>query len=108
MCKAASFLVAVIQSYFLNKYWVFRAGSRRNMEETARFFTVSVAGFVINIATSSLVFAGLSAASLVDFRLKANIGALIGTLAVLTWNYIGYKFFVFKAAAKPVPARFSK
>lgn len=101
VAKTLSFLVAVVQSYFLNKYWVFRAGGHgKNMEETARFFTVSLAGLAINIAASSLVFAALAAATVTDTRIRANIGAITGTLAVLAWNYVGYKFFVFKTPTK--------
>ncbi len=98
-CKAVSFSIAVVQSYFLNKYWVFRAKGERNMEETARFFAVSVAGLIFNIAGSSLVFSLLGALDLFDFRIRANAGALVGTLLVLVWNYTGYKFFVFKKLA---------
>ncbi|HEU0080636.1 MAG TPA: GtrA family protein [Candidatus Paceibacterota bacterium] len=99
-CKAVSFAIAVVQSYFLNKYWVFQAkGEGKNMEETARFFAVSVAGLVFNIVGSSIVFGLLGALNVFDFRVRANIGALVGTLLVLAWNYTGYKFFVFKKLA---------
>ncbi|MDE1874609.1 MAG: GtrA family protein [Patescibacteria group bacterium] len=99
LAKAASFTVAVIQSYFLNKHWVFGVHTTtRNMEESARFFAVSVAGFVLNIASAALVFGALGALGTMDVRLRANIGALVGTLIVLAWNYTGYKFFVFKTS----------
>ncbi|HEU5114529.1 MAG TPA: GtrA family protein [Candidatus Paceibacterota bacterium] len=99
-CKAISFGVAVTQSYFLNKYWVFGAPKSQlsRAEEGGRFFAVSAAGFLLNIVGSSIILSILGAMNLFDPRLRANAGAAAGTLLVLAWNYAGYKFFVFKEA----------
>ncbi|MBX4209547.1 GtrA family protein [Candidatus Parcubacteria bacterium] len=97
--KAASFSAAVIQSYFLNKYWVFDAAKTgAGADEKGRFLAVSIAGLLLNVAGSSLVFGLLGFTGISDFRIKANIGAIAGTLMVLVWNYMGYKFFVFRTA----------
>jgi putative flippase GtrA len=101
--KATSFCAALVQSYFLNRHWVFSAatdGKMADAKEGGRFFAVSLVGFLINIASSSFVFAFLERSSAVDSRLAANAAAMVGTILVLLWNYAGYKFFVFRAPTR--------
>lgn len=92
--KSFSFFVAVSSSYILNKWWVFQHGGKGGLKEPALFFVISAVGFFINVSISFLVFK-LSANQL-SLHLAANIGALAGTCVVLVWNFIGYRFIVFK------------
>lgn len=94
--KSVSFLVAVINSYFWNKYWTFGSKNKTNTTEATSFFVVSVIGFVINVATASLVVNMVPAIINVSGMVWANIGALVGTMSAFIWNFFGYKFFVFK------------
>jgi len=92
-----SFSIAVVNSYFMNKYWTFQ-DITKNREETkfAQFIAVSLVGAGINsgiVAIFTSVFPpilGLSS------QLWANVGKLLATGASLVWNFIGYKLFVFK------------
>ena len=99
LCKIVSFTAAVAQSYLLNKHWVFLSsgdkGKIADIEEGGKFLAVSALGFLINIMSSSLIFSVLVAGS-IDDRLAGNLGAMVGTMLVILWNYAGYKFFVFK------------
>jgi len=94
--KGISFIIANINSYFWNKYWTFGANNLANTKEFGQFFAVSFIGFLINTGAASLIvnyikpFAGISA------PLWANAGAIVATLASLVWNFLGYKFIVFK------------
>lgn len=148
--KGISFIIAVINSYFWNKFWVFaplenfisqrnRIGeeksqkqggrfqsvkdfltgfadrtyktnktdptssaswrTRRTSREFLQFLVVSVIGFFINVGTASLVvnvIGPIGPVGGVSPVLWANIGAVIATLASMTWNFLGYKFIVFK------------
>jgi len=94
--KSISFLAAVINSYYLNKYWVFRE-QISTKSKFGHFFVVSVVGFFLNVATASLVFHVLSGTYPNQTQLIANAGAIVGTGVVLFWNFVGYKFFVFKS-----------
>ncbi len=102
LCKAASFTCAVINSYFWNKHWVFNANSRDSSQEgLAReqisFFAISVVGLGVNVSTSSLALSlGLAAAPALSERLVINAAAIIGTIVVLIFNFLGYRYFVFK------------
>lgn len=95
--KAISFVVANINSYFWNKYWTFAATiSQKTKAEYIQFFIVSIVGFVINIVVSSIVFAIVAKIPSLTLGQAGSVGALAGTLIGLVWNFIGYKFIVFK------------
>ena len=59
------------------------------------FFAVSIVGFIINIIVASSVFA-LSAAANYTAGQWGLVAAAAGSVTGLAWNFIGYKFFVFK------------
>lgn len=93
--KAISFILANINSYYWNKYWTFHANdSSRPATEFTSFFAVSIIGFIINLSVASAIF------HLVHLALTSNqiglLAAAIGSIAGLAWNFLGYKFFVFK------------
>ena len=93
-----SFSVAVINSYFMNKHWTFEDKTKTEQEPVkfSQFLAVSIVGIVINglVLTSITTYIpplfGLSAV------LWAKIAKLLATGFSLIWNFIGYKFFVFK------------
>lgn len=103
--KAISFVAAVVNSYLLNRYWVFGSKAAHAGEvarEGGKFLVVSVAGFLLNVASSSFVFTLLLELGIFDHRLAANVSAMFGTLVVLFWNFAGYKFFVFRPQTQEV------
>ncbi|MCX6762133.1 MAG: GtrA family protein [Candidatus Moranbacteria bacterium] len=93
--KAISFIIANINSYIWNKYWTFgQTGEKKT--EFLQFFLVSLVGFFINVAVASLVFhLGNPTGDLAQGQ-WGLIGAAMGSIVGLAWNFIGYKFFVFK------------
>ena len=96
--KAASFIVANINSYFWNKYWTFDQGEKKQTKsEFLQFFAVSVVGFLINVFVASVVF-NMIIGSLVSMTggQLGLIGAAAGSIAGLVWNFLGYKLWVFK------------
>lgn len=96
--NSISFTAAVVNSYFMNKYWTFQQQIAENKPEKEffQFIIVSVVGISINDAivygTTTFIppIFGLSE------KLWANVAKIFATLASMTWNFIGYKFFVFK------------
>ncbi len=93
--KSISFIIANINSYIWNKYWTFhKEGSKKT--EFIQFFIVSILGFIINVIVASLVFhLGNPSGALAQGQ-WGLIGAAAGSAVGLAWNFIGYKFFVFK------------
>lgn len=96
--NAISFSVAVVNSYFMNKFWTFEDKTRTNQEsfKFSQFFIVSLIGISLNsgvvyaITTFTQPMFGLSPANWVI------IAKLIATGVSLVWNFVGYKLFVFK------------
>ncbi len=98
--KVLSFLAAITNSYFLNKYWVFADGNQRVKASTHRekilFLGVSVFSLGVNLATSLLVFRALGKIGFMGATAQANIGAIAGTALTQISNFLGYKFLIFK------------
>ncbi len=92
-----SFFVAVINSYFMNKYWTFHDITRKR-EETkfAQFIAVSVVGSGINSSIVAGITTFVAPMFGVSPVLWANIAKLLATGISLVWNFVGYKLFVFK------------
>ena len=90
--KAVSFLVAVTNSYFWNRRWTFRS----DKQVFIQFFMVSAIGLILNVGTASFLVNMLGPQFGLSAKIWANVGAAGGTLVVMTWNFLGYKFVVFK------------
>lgn len=93
--KGISFIVAVVNSYYWNKYWTFEF-KQRVKSEFLQFFVISAIGFGLNVGAFHLVVNVVGPLGDIATKAWANFGALAGTLAGLAWNFIGYKFIVFK------------
>jgi putative flippase GtrA len=99
--KAISFSVASLNSYIWNKYWAFKNATpyMSKSKERNSFILVSLGGLFINTLASSFVFALLVQANpMISHIFAGNIGGLFGTAFGLIWNFIAYKFFVFRKA----------
>ena len=99
--KAAAFLVAVVSSFLGNKFWTFRALSVEHAGlQFAGFFMVSAVGLLINTGMFTLLNDGIGPSGGIPPATWANVSAVGATLVVLLWNFLGYKFFVFRKAQK--------
>jgi len=95
--KSISFIIANINSYFWNKHWTFEKKSAgKSGVEFFQFFVVSVVGFLVNVIVASYVFKSIPAIGSLTNDQWGLIGAAAGSIAGLAWNFLGYKFWVFK------------
>lgn len=94
--KGFSFVIANINSYYWNKYWTFEENIKKSSSEIIQFFIVSILGFVINIVTASYVFGSINPFGGLNPDQWGLIGAAVGSIAGLLWNFVGYKLWVFK------------
>jgi len=103
--KAISFICATTNSFFWNKYWTFGAAGKATAGEAVRFYVIAGVGWILNVSAASLVVNILARPAVISPGQWSNIGALAGVAAAFLWDFLGYKFIVFKktsVAAEPV------
>lgn len=96
--KAASVSVAIVNSYIWNKFWSFGERSTDEAKIRKQFFqfvAVSVAGLIINTLVTYTVN---EVGNVFDIEKTTwtVIAKASASVIVLVWNFVGYKFFVFK------------
>ncbi len=97
--KAISVFAAVTNSFFWNKKWVFKKESsgKELKKEMSMFYLIAFVGVGLNVAIATGTFSVLrNLFPEVGELILANLGALIALVAVMLWNFLGYKYIVFK------------
>lgn len=92
-----SFTLANVNSFFWNRHWTFEAkeGGKTPMEFGV-FFIVSLGGLFVNTSIVAAASTYISPLFGLSEKLWLVAAKIIATLASLVWNFVGYKFFVFK------------
>ena len=95
--NVVSFIVAVIHSYFWNKFWTFENKKKVNtVIQFIQFVIVSIIGMLINTVIVYAMSTLVQPACGLGPKAWLNIAKVIATIASLIWNFIGYKLIVFK------------
>jgi dolichol-phosphate mannosyltransferase len=82
-----AFCVAFGSNFFWNRHWTFAAGHGHAGFQAARFFAVSVAALLINLAVLEALVGGTS---LDDLSAQA-----IAVAVAMPFNFLGNKFWTF-------------
>lgn len=94
--KGLSFWVGMTNSYFWNKFWTFNSRTGASAYEYVRFGLFTFIGFLINVTTASLIVNLIGPIGGADPRLWANIAALSATGVSFLWNFLSYRYLVFR------------
>lgn len=95
--KAISFSCATINSYFWNKFWAFeKRETKEALKETSQFYFITIGGLLINLGVSSFIVNILGPQFGISEKLWAYVGAIAAVFFGFVWNFLGYKFIVFK------------
>lgn len=101
------FVVAMFNGYFWNKFWVFpnRNTGQGLFADFPKFLAVSIGGLLVNTIVVVAITGILGSLLGADEKLVLNAAKLCATLASMIWNFVGYKFIVFrkKDATPPMP-----
>lgn len=102
LLNSSSFVIAVTHSYIWNRLWSFKTAGKSNVpKQYIAFLTVTVIGAIINggivygITTFISPLLGFSPVS------WANSAKIAATVIAFMWNFLGYKFVVFKKNEQP-------
>jgi dolichol-phosphate mannosyltransferase len=87
LAAVGAFCVAVSSNFFWNRHWTFAAGDGHAGFQAARFFAVSVAALVINLAVLEVLVAGLSFGELP--------AQAIAVAVAMPFNFLGNKLWAF-------------
>jgi len=92
-------VLAIIFSYFANKYFTFQHKAKTNTKEISGFLIVNLFGFLVNTSILRIVISLLPSevsVPIIPFLIDpAFIGKILGTAGSMIVTFIGYKFFVF-------------
>jgi putative flippase GtrA len=87
VAAVGAFCVAVTSNFFWNRHWTFEPGDGHAGFQAARFFAVSVAALLINLAVLEALVRGTS---LGDLTAQAIAVAL-----AMPFNFVGNKLWTF-------------
>lgn len=95
--KGISFVIATVLKYIPDKLWAFKKKETTDVKkEFAQFFAVTLVGFGINVGIAHVIVNVMGPQFGLPAALWGNIGGIVAVVAVFAWNFVGYKFIVFK------------
>jgi len=93
-----SFIIATTVKYIADKYWAFEKASREQMGlEFGKFFIITLISGVIQVGVASFIFAVAPSLFGMTELVAGNVGKIGGIIVASAWNFLGYKFIVFKS-----------
>lgn len=103
--KTISAFAGKNNSYFWNKMWAFGDGDAAWRErvvwrEYIQFIFFTFIGLLLNVGIASLIVNIFPQPPQISEKLWANIGAVIAMLASMFWNFLSYRWVVFKRASQ--------
>jgi len=77
--------------------WTFGKKDQKHAgKEFVQFLLVSLIGLLLNAGIASLIVNVVGPLGSIGLKTWANVGTAVASILVLVWNFVGYKFFVFK------------
>ena len=97
MSKGISFLISTYIKYWGNKHWTFEKPEKEGIrQEIFQFIIVTIIGLAIDVSSffyfTKIMGPQLGAPTDVWIKLSVIFAALVAAI----WNFLGYKFMVFK------------
>ena len=92
--KGISFLIATVIKFLFNKHWTFEKPGKDGMgEEAVQFFLVTLVGLGLDVA-SFYCFSRIE--TVIPTGLWVELSIIFAAIIAAVWNFLGYKFLVFK------------
>ncbi len=94
-----AFTLASANSYIFNKFWTFKEKTLEKSQVTkqfSQFMVISIIGAIINTVILYSIATLISPIFGLSQTLWTNFAKIAATGISMVWNFVGYKFFVFK------------
>jgi len=92
-----SFVVATTLKYVADKYWAFeQKEGGKTAVEFGSFFIITLVSGGIQIGVATLIVNVVGPLFGISPYVWANVGKIGGIVVASAWNFLGYKFIVFK------------
>lgn len=91
--NAVSVSLAIINSFYWNKDWVFASPKKANF---ITFVIITVIGLSINTAIVYILTTFFRPIIVDSPALWANVAKALATIVSMVWNFLGYKLIVFR------------
>lgn len=96
--NSIGFLIATTNAYFWNRLWVFKKeGEQPNLKEYTRFICVTFTGLLLNTGIVYFLTSIVGAPEGMSEPVWENIAKFGAIIPNVMWNFIGYKFIIFKS-----------
>ncbi len=95
--KAITFIIATVAKYLFDKFWAFEKKETSGLgKEFTQFFIVTLIGMAINVGAAWVTVDVIGPQVGFSAETWANIGGIVAAFVTFAWNFVGYKFIVFK------------
>ncbi len=95
--KAISFLIATFAKYWGNKHWAFEKHGKESIKkEVIQFFTITFVGLALDVASFYYFTKVLGPQFQAPVKVWTELSIILAALSAALWNFLGYKFIVFK------------
>lgn len=94
--KGISFLIATLTKYWGNKHWVFQKHEKEGIKEMAQFFIVTLIGLGLDLLAFYYFTKTLGPQFQMPIKVWTELSIILAALSAALWNFLGYKFIVFK------------
>jgi len=100
LANLMGFIFSVSVSYMMNRFWTWKSDNPEVRKQYVKFFSVSVAGLLINLLVIYLCNSYLT----IEFTIfgiffsRFWIAKIVATAVVMFWNFFVNHFYTFKQA----------
>jgi putative flippase GtrA len=92
-----SFLISATNSFVWNKFWSFeKKDTKDKIGEAIKFYTVTVVGYLLKVGIASFIAKGIAPMFGLEHGAWNITADFTASIIVFAWNFLGYKFLVFK------------
>jgi len=88
LAATVSFILSVINNYFLNKYWTFNEIGKAKTKQFFSFLLISLLGLLINLFVMYLL--------VTIYLINYLLAQFVAIITVTFWNFFMNKYFTFK------------